>query len=115
MKILKKSHFLSLPIHDILRGATTTNRWHQDQTSQGVEDEPGNLPDHNPIENFRNLMMNLQQNDGATSIAGLRKIAGMVQRQVTLDYLKKLYKPMARRMEAVIQAQGGHKILICLN
>ena len=53
-------------------------------------------------------MMNLQQKYGASSIAGLKKIAWKVQRQVTPNYLKKLYESMPRRVEAVVQAQGGH-------
>ena len=33
----EKITFFSLPIYDILRAAKTTQRWHEDQTSQGVE------------------------------------------------------------------------------
>ena len=33
----EKINFFSLPIYDILRAAKTTQRWHEDQTSQGVE------------------------------------------------------------------------------
>ena len=33
----EKVNFFSLPIYDILRAAKTTQRWHEDQTSQGVE------------------------------------------------------------------------------
>ena len=38
----------------------------------------------------------------------VEKIARKVWRQVTPDYLEKLYESMPRQMEAVIQAQGGH-------
>ena len=53
-------------------------------------------------------MINLQQKDGTTSIPGLKKNAWKVQRQATLDYLKKLQESMPRRMEAVIHVQEGH-------
>ena len=53
-------------------------------------------------------MKNLQWKERATLIAGLKKIARKVWRQVTPDYLEKLYESMPRQMEAVIQAQGGH-------
>ena len=33
----EKVTFFSLPIYNILRAAKTTQRWHEDQTSQGVE------------------------------------------------------------------------------
>ena len=36
------------------------------------------------------------------------KIEQKVFRQVTPDYLKKLYKSTLRQMEAVIQAHGGY-------
>ena len=39
--LLLKNHekvtFYLLPIYNILRAAWTTQRWHEDQTSQGVE------------------------------------------------------------------------------
>ena len=44
----------------------------------------------------------------ATSIAGLKKIARKVWRQVSAEYLEKLYESLLRRMEAVIAAGGGH-------
>lgn len=62
-----------LSINNIFQAARTRQRWHEDQTSQGVEGKPGNLPDLNPIQNFWSQMMNLWQKDGLTSIAGLKK------------------------------------------
>ena len=52
--------------------------------------------------------MDLLQKDGAISIAGLKKNAWNVQRQVSPNYLKKSYESMPKRMEAVIQDQEGH-------
>ena len=39
---------------------------------------------------------------------GIKKIAQKVWRQVTPTYLEMLYESMPRRMQAVIEAQGGH-------
>ena len=39
---------------------------------------------------------------------GLMKIARKVWRKITPDYLKGLYESMPRRMQAVIDVQGGH-------
>ena len=44
----------------------------------------------------------------AISVTGLKKTVHKVWRQVTLEYLNKLYESMPRQMQAVIQAQGGH-------
>ena len=43
-----------------------------------------------------------------TSKAGLKKVACKVWRQVMPEYLNNLYNSMPGRMEAVIQAEGGH-------
>ena len=48
------------------------------------------------------------QKEWATSVAGLKKIARKVWRQVTPEYLNKLYESMLWRMQAVIRVQGGH-------
>ena len=41
-------------------------------------------------------------------IGGLKRIAIKVWNQVTPEYLRTLYESMPRRMNAVIEAQGGH-------
>ena len=41
-------------------------------------------------------------------MAGLKKIARKVWRQVSAEYLEKLYESLPGRMEAVIAAGGGH-------
>ena len=37
-----------------------------------------------------------------------KKVARKVWRQITPEYLEKLYESMPRRMAAVIEAHGGH-------
>ena len=49
-----------------------------------------------------------QREERATSKEGIKKIAQKVWRQVTPAYLETLYESMPRRMQAVVEAQGGH-------
>ena len=49
-----------------------------------------------------------QWEERATSKEGIKKIARKVWRQVTPAYLETLYESMPRRMQAVVEAQGGH-------
>ena len=37
-----------------------------------------------------------------------KKVACKIWRQITLEYLEKLYESMPRCMAAVIEAHGGH-------
>ena len=53
-------------------------------------------------------MKNLQRKEHATSMAGLKKIARKVWRQVSAEYLEKLYELLPRRMEATIAEGGSH-------
>ena len=43
-----------------------------------------------------------------STIGGLKKIAQKAWRQVSAEYLEKLYESLPRCMEAVIAAGGGH-------
>ena len=52
--------------------------------------------------------MSQQDKFAATSKEGIKKIARKVWRQVTPAYLETLYESMPRRMQAVVEAQGGH-------
>ena len=53
-------------------------------------------------------MKNMQREERATSIDGLKKIGLKVWRQINPAYLKKLYESMPQRMQAVVNAEGGH-------
>ena len=44
----------------------------------------------------------------ATSKEGLKRIALKVWEKITPDYLASLYDSMPHRMQAVVDAQGGH-------
>ena len=44
----------------------------------------------------------------ATSAADLQKIAVRTWNQITPSYLESLYQSMPRRLQAIIDAQGGH-------
>ena len=87
--------------------AKSTQRWLDEKGVKRFGGWPGNSPDLNVIENFRSQMKQMQSKERATSVAGLKKIAGKVWQQVTSAYLEKLYK-LLLRMEAVIAASGGH-------
>ena len=43
-----------------------------------------------------------------STVGGLKKIARKVWRQVSAEYLEKLYESLPKCMEAVIAAGGGH-------
>ena len=88
--------------------AKSTKKWHQDRGVKLFEGWPGNSPDLNPIENLWSQMKNLQRHERATSIAGLKRIAKKVWDNITPEYLQSLYESMPRRMQAVVDAQGGH-------
>ena len=53
-------------------------------------------------------MKNLQRREHATSAEGLKNIAPMSWNNITPDYLQSLYVSMLRRMQAVVDAEGGH-------
>ena len=82
--------------------------WHQDRGVKLFEGWPGNSPDLNPIENLWSQMKHLQRHERATLIAGLKRIAQKVWDNITPAYLQSLYESMPRRMQAVVDAQGGH-------
>ena len=88
--------------------AVSTRKWHEDHGVKLFKGWPGNSPDLNPIENAWSQMKHLQSKERATSAAGLKKIAKKVWKGITPSYLKKLYKLMPRRMQAVIENGGGH-------
>ena len=88
--------------------AKSTKKWHQDRGVKLFEGWPRNSPDLNPIENLWSQMKNLQRHKRATSIAGLKRIAKKVWDNITPEYLQSLYESMPRRMQAVVNAQGGH-------
>ena len=88
--------------------AKSTKKWHQDRGVKLLEGWPGNSPDLNPIENLWSQMKHLQRHERATSIAGLKRIAQKVWDNITPAYLQSLYESMPRRMQAVVDAQGGH-------
>ena len=88
--------------------AATTKRWHADRGITLFPGWPGNSPDLNPIENLWSQMKDMQREERATSVSGLKRIAQKVWGKVSRDYLEKLYESMPRRMQAVIDAQGGH-------
>ena len=88
--------------------AKSTQAWHARNGIKVFQGWPGNSPDLNPIENVWSQMKHMQRRERATSIDGIKKIAKKVWRQLSPDYLEKLYESMPRRMQAVADAQGGH-------
>ena len=88
--------------------ANSTKNWHQDNGIKLFQGWPGNSPDLNAIENAWSQMKHIQTGECATSEAGLKKVARRVWRGITRDYLEKLYESMPCRMQAVVDAQGGH-------
>ena len=69
---------------------------------------PGNLPYLNLIENLWAQMKHKQRKEPATSAERLKRIASKVWKGISSEYLKKIYKSMPRRMQAVIDAEGSH-------
>ena len=53
-------------------------------------------------------MKAMQSHKQATLIAGLKRIALKVLKNITPLYLRSLYESMPRRMMAVVVAEGGH-------
>ena len=104
----KKSHSTPQRHQFFPHRAKSTKKWHQDRGVKLFEGWPGNSPDLNPIENLWSQMKNLQRHERATSIAGLKRIAQKVWDNITPAYLQSLYESMPRRMQAVVDAQGGH-------
>ena len=49
----------------------------------------------------------MQSRERATSIAGLKRIALKVWKNITPAYLRSLYESMPRRMKAVVDANGA--------
>ena len=73
------------------------------------KDYLGNSPDLNPIKNALFLMIGLQWRKQATSKKGWKKIAWKIWRNLILEHLESLYKPMPCQMQAVVDAQDRHK------
>ena len=67
-----------------------------------------NLPYLNLIENLWAQMKHKQKKEQATSAERLKRIARKVWKGISSEYLKKIYKSMPRRMQAVIDAEGSH-------
>ena len=67
-----------------------------------------NLPYLNLIENLWAQMKHKQRKEQATSAERLKRIARKVWKGISSEYLKKIYKSMPRRMQAVIDAKGSH-------
>ena len=88
--------------------ANSTKNWHQDNGIKLFQGWPGNSPDLNPIENAWSQMKHIQRRERATSEVGLKKIARRVWRGLTREYLQSLYESMPGRMQAVVDAAGGH-------
>ena len=62
----------------------------------------------NIIENIWSQMKHEQRQEQATSMAGLKKIAQKVWKNLKPDYVERLYASLPKQMEAVILAGGGH-------
>ena len=90
------------------RRAVTSKKWHCEHGVILFLGWPGNSPDLNPIKSLWSQMKHLQSRERATSMAGLKRITLKVWNKITPAYLQSLYKSMPRRMQAVVDAQGGH-------
>ena len=95
-------------LHFPAHRAASTKQWHERHGVKLFGTWTGNSPDLNPIENLWSQMKHMQRKERATSAEGLKRIARKVWKGVSSDYLKKLYESMPRRMQAVIDAEGGH-------
>ena len=67
-----------------------------------------NLSYLNLIENLWAQIKHKQRKEQATSAERLKRIARKVWKGISSEYLKKLYQSMPRRMQSVIDAEGGH-------
>ena len=88
--------------------AASTKTWHAKNGINLLPDWPGNSPDLNPIENLWSEMKNRLRDERPTSKAGIKKVCQKVWKNIGVDYLEKLYESMPRRIQAVIDAEGGH-------
>ena len=104
----RKKSSSDLSLHFPAHRAASTKQWHERHGVKLFGGWPGNSPDLNPIENLWSQMKHMQRKERATSAEGLKRIARKVWKGVSSDYLKKLYESMPRRMQAVIDAEGGH-------
>jgi transposase len=70
---------------------------------------PGNSPDLNPIEHLWAIMKGKLRRRRPSSIPELKQIISDIwNNEITQNYLKSLFMSMPRRLQAVIDANGGH-------
>ena len=110
MALKNHSHRSPLFMEDGAPGhrAASTKTWHAKNGINLLPDWPGNSPDLNPIENLWSEMKNRLRDERPTSKAGIKKVCQKVWKNIGVDYLEKLYESMPRRIQAVIDAEGGH-------
>ena len=78
---------------------------------QGIEviKWPGNSPDLNPIENLWTVFKNKLEEKKCTSVAEMKEeITRIWCRDITKEYCRTLAQSMPRRLQAVLEADGGH-------
>ena len=81
--------------------------WHEGHGAMLFGGWLKNLPYLNLIENLWAQMKHKQRKEQATSAERLIRIARKVWKGIPSEYLKKIFKSMPRRMQAVIDAERG--------
>ena len=71
---------------------------------------PGNSPDCNPIENMWNWMKDRLEEEYITTVPNLKRAIVKFWCQVVndTDYCQRVVASMPRRLQAIIDNQGGH-------
>ena len=73
-------------------------------------DWPGNSPDLSPIENLWSKMKDLvSQKQQGSSLEFVEAIKELWVKEISGEYCESLMYSMPRRLQAVIDARGGHK------
>lgn len=100
------SHFLQdgAPCHKSKRSLN----WFQERGIPLIS-WPGNSPDLNPIENMWDLMKNKLEQKEAKSVEDMKNIIiDIWVKEITPEYCEKLARSMPRRLQSVLDNNGGH-------
>jgi transposase len=80
-----------------------------DENELPVLEWPGNSPDLNPIEHLWSIIKYKIPGHQPRTKADLKRVITTVwEQEITRGTLKNLYSSMPRRLQAVIDSNGGH-------